>query len=258
MSSPTLMIEKNDGIATVTLNRPDAMNALSSELRGALVEGFHDLQTDPEVRVAILTGAGRAFCAGLDLKEMSGVTEGARDFGRAKDPCAAMAAFEGPIIGAINGHSITGGFELALACDLLIASQVAVFADTHVRVGILPGWGLSQRLSRLVGIGRAKEISLTGNFVSAERALEIGLVNRVVAPDLLMDHCRKLAGDMASCDPVMSMAYKRLIDEGYGMTFAAAMEHEAKNNVGAMRDVSPEVLADRRKEVTARGRSQGS
>jgi enoyl-CoA hydratase len=258
MSSPTLSIEKNDGVATLTLCRPDAMNALSSELRAALVEGFRDLQADPDVRVAILTGSGRAFCAGLDLKEMSGDTAGARDFGREKDPASAMDQFDGPIIGAINGHAITGGFEIALACDVLIASQAAVFADTHIRVGVLPGWGLSQRLSRLVGIGRAKEISLTGNFVSAERALEIGLVNRVVAPDALMDECRKLAGDMASCDPQMLRSYKRLIDEGYGMNFRDAMAHEASTNTGALRGISSEELSNRRREVTDRGRSQGS
>jgi enoyl-CoA hydratase len=256
--SSSLDIEKHEGVATLTLNRPEAMNALSSELRTSLADTFRALQADDETRVVILTGAGRAFCAGLDLKELSEVDEGddKRNFGRKQNPVRAMMAFEGPIIGAINGHSITGGFELALACDLMIASTNAKFADTHVRMGVMPGWGLSQRLSRIVGIGRAKEISLSGNFVDAERALEIGLVNRVVAPDALMDACRSLAVDMASCDPLMLRSYKRLIDEGYGMNFREGLALEGKNKVGKLGDIKADVLAERRQQVTARGRTQ--
>ncbi|HYC56632.1 MAG TPA: enoyl-CoA hydratase-related protein [Candidatus Binatia bacterium] len=113
-----------------------------------------------------------------------------------------------PVIGAINGFAITGGFELALACDVLIASTQARFADTHARVGLVPGWGLSQRLSRAVGIYRAKEISLTGNYVSAEQAEHWGLVNRVVASQDLLPACRALAEDMLSCVPATLRAYK--------------------------------------------------
>ncbi len=255
-----LEIEKRDGVATLTLNRPDAMNALSVELRAALADAFRALQNDDQTRVVILTGAGRAFCAGLDLKELSqpGVAEGngERDFGRAQSPVRAMAAFAGPIIGAINGHAITGGFELALACDLMIASSRASFADTHVRMGVMPGWGLSQRLSRIVGIGQAKEISFSGNFVDAERALSLGLVNRVVAPDVLMDECSKLAAEMASCDPEMLQSYKRLIDEGYGMNFRDGLALEGKNTVGRLSEIDADVIAERRKQVTSRGRAQ--
>jgi len=257
MSSATLTIEKKEGVATLTLNRPEAMNALSFELRGALVDAFRELQSDDEIRVVVLTGAGRAFCAGLDLKELSQQDDAKRDIGGRQNPVAAMAAFEGPIIGAINGHAITGGFELALSCDLMIASSRAVFADTHIRVGIMPGWGLSQKLSRIVGIGQAKEISLSGNFVDAERACAIGLVNRVVAPEDLMNQCEELAREMASCDPQMLRGYKRLIDEGYGMNFRDALQLEASNTVGRLSDMKADVLAERRKQVTARGRSQG-
>lgn len=258
MSSSTLLIEKSEGVAKLTLNRPEAMNALSSELRGALVEAFRDLQSDDETRVAVLTGAGRAFSAGLDLKELSRQDGAERGIGGGQNPIAAMEAFEGPIIGAINGHAITGGFELALGCDLMIASDRALFADTHVRMGVMPGWGLSQKLSRIVGIGRAKEISLSGNFVDAERACEIGLVNRVVAAEDLLDVCETLAREMASCDPLMLRSYKRLIDEGYGMNFRDALRLEAKNTVGRLADMDAEVLAERREQVTARGRAQTS
>ena len=148
MSSETLLIEKRDGVATLTLNRPQALNALSAELRGALAETFRALECDGETRVVVLTGAGRAFCAGLDLKELSASEPGQGAFTAAMDPTRAMADFSGPIIAAINGHVITGGFEIALACDVLIASRDAVFADTHARVGILPGWGRARALAR--------------------------------------------------------------------------------------------------------------
>jgi enoyl-CoA hydratase len=254
MTSPTVTVETHEGVATVTLNRPDAMNALSFELRAALADTFTALQADDDVRVVVLTGAGRAFTAGLDLKELSEKREGDGQQGR--DSVRAMERFEGPIIGAINGHAITGGFEIALACDLMIASSNAVFADTHVRMGVMPGWGLSQKLSRLVGIGRAKEISLTGNFVSAERAAEIGLVTRVVAPESLMETCLKLARDMASCEPEMLYCYKRLIDDGYATTFADALKLERANTFGRLADKDPQEIGERRKSVTSRGRDQ--
>jgi enoyl-CoA hydratase len=160
------------------------------------------------VRVVILTGSGRAFCAGLDLKELG--SRSAQPLGAftEKDMIASIRDFPGPVIGAVNGFAITGGFELALACDFLVASSEARFADTHARVGILPGWGLSQKLPRMIGIGRAKELSFTGNYIGAEQALAWGLVNRVVAPAELLVTCQKLASDMLSCDPESLRGYK--------------------------------------------------
>jgi enoyl-CoA hydratase len=253
MSEPVLQVEKDAEIAVVTLNRPQAMNALSRELRAALANAFEELQADPETAVVILTGAGRAFCAGVDLKELaSGSAEGVGGV----DMMRPIRCFEGPIIGAINGHAITGGFELALACDVLIASTEARFADTHARVGILPGWGLSQILPRLVGISRAKEISLTGNFIPAEQAEAWGLVNRVVPPDELLPACKALAADMLSCDRESMLGYKRLIDEGFGMTFAEAMAMEARVSTKNAATVTAEAIARRREAVRDRGRSQ--
>jgi enoyl-CoA hydratase len=211
MTDDLLLIEKHpDGYAVLTLNRPGAMNALSSGLRRALAETVDQLEADPAVRVLILTGAGRAFTAGLDLKELgvSGLSttrSGAgamQDAVQVGDPVRSLARFSGPVIGAINGPAITGGFELALACDVLLASPQARFADTHARVGVMPGWGLSQKLSRVIGIYRAKELSLTGNFLSAEQALAWGLVNRVVPADELLPQARALARDMLSVIPV--------------------------------------------------------
>jgi enoyl-CoA hydratase len=261
MSEPVLLVEKSEGIATLTLNRPRAMNALSRELRAALVAGFADVAGDPGVGAVILTGAGRAFCAGIDLKELGGESGGAAtgDAARAvigDDVIGAMSRTPQPIIGAINGFAITGGFEIALACDLLIGSSEARFADTHARVGIMPGWGLSQKLSRAIGVYRAKELSLTGNYLDAERARDWGLLNRVVAPAELLETCRALARDMLSCDPSVLRSYKRVIDEGFGATLAEGLRLEGDASRAHMRTVTPEAVAARRAGVQERGRAQ--
>ena len=256
MSSPVLLVEKSAGVASLTLNRPEAMNALSHELRQALTHAFRELAQDAAVRVVILTGAGRAFCAGLDLKELGSRDSQPLGAFTDADMMAAIRGFPGPVIGAVNGFAITGGFELALACDLLIASSEARFADTHARVGILPGWGLSQKLPRLIGIGRAKELSFTGNFIGAEQALAWGLVNRVVAPAELLPSCRQLAEDMLSCDPASLRGYKQLIDEGFATTFAAGLRLEARASREHAKAITPEIVATRRGAVQERGRRQ--
>jgi enoyl-CoA hydratase len=257
MASSVLKIEKEEGIAVVTLNRPEAMNALSRELRRALAEAFHELQKDESVRVVILTGAGRAFSAGMDLKEAAAGAQNGAAFEEEGDIVQeAIKAFDRPIIGAINGHAITAGFELALSCDILIASTEAKFADTHVRVGMLPGWGLSQRLPRLIGISRAKELSFTGNYLGAREAEAWGLVNRVVPPEELLPVCRKLARDIASCDPAVVKAYKRLIDEGFGMNFSSAMAYESERALDWARRITARHIAGIREGITERGREQ--
>ena len=262
MADPVLEVDRQDGVTTLTLNRPKAMNALSRELRRALVKTFAALADDVETKVVILTGAGRAFCAGLDLKELGGESGagGARRETEAAisggELVQAMARLAQPIIGAINGFAITGGFELALACDLLIASSAARFADTHARVGIMPGWGLSQKLSRAIGIYRAKELSLTGNYLTAELAGAWGLVSRVVAPDELLPTCRALAHDMLSCDPDVLRSYKRVIDEGFAATFADGMRIEAEASRQHAGAVTPDAIAQRRATVQERGRAQ--
>jgi enoyl-CoA hydratase len=161
-----------------------------------------------------------------------------------------------PVIGAINGYAITGGFELALGCDLLIASSEARFADTHARVGVLPGWGLSQRLARAIGIYRAKELSLTGNYLDAQRAYEWGLVSRVVPPAELMPTCLALARDMLSCEPDLLLGYKKIIDDGFATTFGEGMALESERSRAYARTVTPQALAARRDGVQDRGRQQ--
>jgi enoyl-CoA hydratase/carnithine racemase len=258
MAEPVLVVERAAGVATVTLNRPQAMNALSRELRAALADAFGALAREPETRAVILTGAGRAFCAGLDLKELgrgAGPVGGERAE-RDVDLIAAMAGFEGPILGAINGVAITGGFELALACDVLVASTEARFADTHARVGIMPGWGLSQKLSRAIGVYRAKELSLTGNFLDAATAEAWGLVNRVVAPHELLPACRTLARDMLSVPDSALRSYKRIIDAGFALAFGESLAAERSLSGAANRAVTAAAVERARADVRARGRTQ--
>jgi len=256
VSAEVLQVDREGELAVVTLNRPASMNALSSELRAAIVDAFTSFRERGDVRVVILTGAGRAFCAGFDLKEMASGNQGQSALAVGNAMQEAIEAFEGPIIGAVNGHAITGGFELALACDLLVASTNAVFADTHARVGILPGWGLSQRLPRRIGIVRAKEISLTGNFVTAQQADAWGLVNRVVAPEELLPVCRQLAQDMLSCNPEALRGVKYLIDAGSGMTLSDAMTWENRLATESAAAMTADTMANRRSQVQQRGREQ--
>ncbi|MCL4104083.1 UNVERIFIED_CONTAM: hypothetical protein GTU68_034945 [Idotea baltica] len=232
------------------------MNALSRQLRSDFVTAFDDCSADPGIRVIILTGNGRAFCAGFDLKELASTAE--QDVSQEADNVVAraMEGFDGPIIGAVNGHAITGGFEMALACDILIASEEARFADTHARVGILPGWGLSQKLPRLIGLSRAKEISFTGVPLFASQAYEWGLVNHVVAHDQLLPRAIEMAENMCACVPHVLQQYKPLIDEGYSMPYADALLWEEERAIESAKHASAAMIAGRREQVLERGRSE--
>lgn len=250
-----VLLDKREGFAIVTLNRPEEMNALSRELRADFVDVFDECVRDESIRIVILTGNGRAFCAGFDLKELSSTDSTAAE--EADNVIArAMESFTGPIIGAINGHAVTGGFEMALACDILLASEQARFADTHARVGILPGWGLSQKLPRLIGLSRAKEISFTGAPVFARQAYEWGLVNHVLPADELLPRAIKMAEDMCACVPQVLAAYKPLIEEGYSLPYAEALKWEEAKAIESARNAFAATLAERREDVMARGRSE--
>ena len=253
----TVTVERADGYAVVTLNRPQAMNALSAALKNELALAVDELEADAGIRVLIVTGAGeKAFTAGLDLKELGATSDGPALGVASDDPVDAIGRFSGPVIGAINGVAITGGFELALACDVLIGTPNTRFADTHARVGILPGWGLSQKLSRLLGPSRAKELAFTGNFVSAEQALDWGLINRIVPADELLPAARALAADMLSCVPDTLTAYKALINDGYAETYGDAMQLEQSRSRAANRQVDGDAVEARRSAIKARGRTQ--
>jgi enoyl-CoA hydratase len=251
-------IERDGAVAVVTLNRPEAMNALSRALRAELAQAMLDVDSDDTIRAVVLTGAGaRAFTAGLDLKELGQDGLGAANAGEPEsNPVKAIEQCRKTVVGAINGVAITGGFEVALACDILIASENARFADTHARVGILPGWGLSQKLSRMIGISRAKELSFTGNFLDAQTACQWGLVNRVVTADELLPAAKALAADIAGIDPAMIQAYKALIDEGYAQSFDEGLATEHRVSSARNSQVSGGEVEERRRAVMERGRSQ--
>ena len=233
-SYQTVLLERHPaGYAVLTLTRPEKLNALSMELRRELVSALEELRRDPAVRILILTGAGRAFCAGLDLNELSQTssTNTARAF--EVDPVAALLQFEGPVIGAINGIAATGGFELAMACDVLLASTQAQFADTHAKVGLLPGWGLSVRLPHRVGLHRAKELAFTARFLSAAEAEAWGLVNRVVPPDQLLGTARAMAEQMLAVVPEVLVNYKKLLDESFSRPAGEALVNERAAAIAA-------------------------
>lgn len=249
----TLLVERTDeGFATVTLNRPDKLNTLSIRLRQELAQAVAELEADPAIHALILTGAGRAFTAGLDLDEWA--TPGMTPAGAIEhDAVAALRGFSGPVIGAINGLCITGGVEMALACDLLIAAREARFADTHVKVGLLPGWGGSVRMIRRLGLHRAKELALTGRFLDADEALAWGLVNRVVPREQLLPEAQALARQVLAHPADGVARYKRLLDEEAGLTEAQGFELERAASRAANADMSREEIEAR----LARLRRQG-
>lgn len=252
------IVRGGEGFATLALNRPERLNALSNELRMEMAVAVAALEADPAVRVLIVTGAGRAFCVGMDLEEWQasdGLAAGAYDH----DPVAALRSFSGPVIGAINGAAVTGGLEIAVACDILIASTAARFADTHAAVGLLPGWGGSVRLSRLIGLNRAKELALTGRFLRAEEALAWGLVNHVVAPEDLMATAESIARQMMLAVPQTLVAYKRLLEEGADLPLGAALAMERRASIENNVRVSGATIAARADAmVAARKKSDGS
>ena len=291
MSEPVVIVEVDDRVAVVTLNRPDARNALNQAIRRALPRAVLDLEARDDVDVLILTGADPAFCAGVDLKEFgttgsspaserSGprtANPGAQqqesereDIGERRDTDMGARDSDGrlpfrgplpartkPLIGAINGVAITGGLELALACDLLVASERARFADTHTRVGVQPGWGLIPMLCQSIGVRRAREMSATGNFVDAATALTWGLVNHVVPHDDLLSFVRRLATDVASNDQrgvrrilrTYDEVASTTIDEGWVIEDRASRAWEGTG-------FDPDAIEARRAGIVERGRGQ--
>ena len=258
MANRFIHLTTTEGVSVLTLNRPEANNALSRSLTLELIDAITTLDTSAETSVIIITGAGKAFCAGVDLAELNHDSSVLTDKGLGTESplSKAMRTCATPIIAAVNGAAVTGGFELALSCDFIYASEYARFADTHVRVGILPGWGLSQKLSRLVGLGKAKELSLSGNFVSAEEALQLGLVNKVCAASDLIDETIKVARQIAESDRAMVSAYKALIDDGYDQAFGEALKLEDERSTRWAQDVDYSVMAERLNQLRNRASKQ--
>jgi enoyl-CoA hydratase len=258
-----VLVDVTEGVATVTLNRPEARNALSSALRRRLAQVITEAQARDDVTVVIITGADPAFCAGLDLKELA--TDGGplgsaratrREAGRVLQVQRTILPTSKPLIGAVNGVAVTGGLELALNCDFLVASERARFADTHARMGVQPLWGLTVLLPQAVGLRRAREMSATGNFVDASTALSWGLVNHVVPHDDLLPFSYRLAADIVTSD---QRALRRLFatyQEASLVDGGEAWEVEARAAAGYQGDgVDPAEMERRRQAILERGRS---
>jgi len=256
-----VLLDVEQRIATVTLNRPAARNALSSEVLSLLPRLMKRADASDDVDVLILTGADPAFCAGLDLREFGssgknlGSGSGADGRPNADGVRGPFPGLTKPLIGAVNGVAVTGGFELALNCDFLVASEHAKFGDTHARVGVMPGWGLTVLLPQAIGVRRAREMSMTGNFMLADEALARGLVNHVVPHADLLPFARSLAADIVGND----QPGVRQIRRTYGAIHAATEGWAIEARDGAQwreSQFSPEKVAARREAIQDRGRHQ--
>ena len=274
MTEPVL-VDITDGVATITLNRPEARNALNRAIRHGLPTIISELEADDAVDVMILTGADPAFSAGVDLKEFGSGAVGGDELrsgagapgpesvdmgGRSRDGQLPWRGALPPrtklLIGAVNGVAVTGGLELALACDFLIASERARFADTHARVGLLPTWGLSVRLPQKVGVGMARRMSMTGDYLSAADALRAGLVTEVVAHEQLMPAAHAIAASIVGNN---QKAVRALLDSYHRIDTAdtsTGLWMEAESAQAWMRSASGDDIAASRATVMERGRAQ--
>jgi enoyl-CoA hydratase len=228
MTFETLIVERRGKVGLVTVNRPQKLNALTIRTREELAVVFGELGHDPEVRVIVITGAGdKAFIAGADISEFAGQTPTEqRTIMRSSRGFDAIETCPRPVIAMINGFALGGGCELALACDIRIASSKAKFGQPEIRLGLIPGLGGTQRLTRLVGEGRAMELILTGDTISAEEALRFGLVNRVCPPEELEETTMALASRLAEMSPAILALAKQSVKNAARMNLAAGLDAE--------------------------------
>jgi enoyl-CoA hydratase len=251
-----IVYEKSEGIATITLNRPEALNAFSKEVVSEVLQALEDIRSDESVRVVILTGAGeRAFSAGADIKAMIGMNSlKARELSLMGGKlCLALENLEKPVIAALNGYALGGGLEVAMSCDLRIASENSRMGQTEINIGLIPGWGGTQRLTRLVGRTKAKEMVFTGKMIDAKTAEQLGIVNMAVPADKFRETVRQFALELASKAPVAFRVAKALIDKGaeIGLDSALALEREGFGVVASTEDLQEGVKAftEKRKPV---------
>ncbi|MCS6915030.1 MAG: enoyl-CoA hydratase-related protein [Myxococcales bacterium] len=231
MSFETILLQTDGPVLTLTINRPRQLNALNSQVLTELSQALREVDARPEVRAVILTGAGdRAFVAGADIAEMAGFSpsEALEFAGRGHRLMDQIAQLPQPVLAAVNGFALGGGTELALACDLIYASQKARFGQPEVTLGVMPGFGGTQRLPRLIGPARAAEMILGGEQISAEEALRMGLVLAVLPPDELLPHCRQVAARIASRAPLAVRAAKRALRQVQEQPLAAGCALEQR------------------------------
>jgi enoyl-CoA hydratase len=248
MDFKLIVYEKSEGVATITLNRPEALNAFSKEVVAEVMQALEDIKSDENVRVVVLTGAGeKAFSAGADIKTMIGMNAlKARELSLMGEKlCAALEDTDKPVIAAVNGFALGGGMEVSMACDIRIASETARMGQTEINIGLIPGWGGTQRLTRLVGLGKAKELVYTGRMVDARTAEQLGIVNMVVPADKFREAVRQFAVDLAGKAPVALKVAKALINKGadIGLGSALALEREGFGVVASTEDLQEGVKA---------------
>ncbi|MCV7227014.1 enoyl-CoA hydratase [Mycolicibacterium komossense] len=250
----SVVIADHGAVRVLTMNRPEARNALNRDLIEALFAALVEADTSADIRAVVLTGTDPAFCAGVDLKEAQRL--GMEYFAKfqTQNCITKPAEMATPIIGAVNGAAFTGGLEMALACDFLIASERAIFADTHARVGILPGGGMTARLPQRVGAAMARRLSMTGEVVDAHRAERIGLVTEVVAHDRLLDRAVELATQIAEVPTPIMTGLKEMYVRGSAPVTDAALAAEHAITKTMRPDTAG--LDARRAEVAARNKSQ--
>jgi enoyl-CoA hydratase len=231
MEFKNLVVEVRDKVGIIKINRPEALNALNTETLLELSKAMHNLSFENEnIRVIILTGEGKAFVAGADIAEMKDMRAlKAREFSHlGQRVFHFIATQEKPVIAAVNGFALGGGCELALACDIRVASDKAKFAQPEVNLGVIPGFAGTQRLSRLVGIAKAKELIFTGDMIDAQTAYSVGLVNQVVPVDQLLTACLELATKIASKGPVAVKLAKTVINKGIQADLSTGSSYEAE------------------------------
>jgi len=228
LSYQNVLVTKDGAVGIVQLNRPKVLNALNFEVMSELVSALEELDRESAVKVIILTGSERSFAAGADLAEMSQATPVDLVLGRRFELWDRIRKISKPIIAAVSGYCLGGGNELAMNCDLIVASETATFGQPEVNVGIIPGAGGTQRLPRVVGKYKAMEMILTGKSVSADEAYRIGLVNRVVPPESLMEEAKKIATDIALKPPISIRSAKEAILKAQDTTLEVGLEFERK------------------------------
>jgi enoyl-CoA hydratase len=248
MDFKLIIYEKSEGIATITLNRPEALNAFSKEVVEEILQALEDIRRDENVRVVILTGAGeKAFSAGADIKAMIGMNAlKARELSLMGEKlCVSFENLEKQVIAALNGYALGGGMEVAMSCDIRIASENVRMGQTEINIGLIPGWGGTQRLTRLVGRGKAKELVFTGRMIDARTAEQLGIVNMVVAADKFRETIRQFALELAAKAPVALKVAKALIEKGADISLdsALALEREGFGVVASTEDLQEGVKA---------------
>jgi len=231
MERKTLILKKEPGTAIVKFNRPEALNALNKEMLKELSQVIQEIEEDDTVRVVILTGEGKAFIAGADIKEMEAFTAAeAKTFSKTGQLLLRrIELMEKPVIAAVNGFALGGGCEMAMCCDIRIASEKAKFGQPEVNLGLIPGFAGTQRLTRLIGMAHAKELIFTADMIDAQTALQWGLITRIVAPDILLDEAKKLAQKILAKGPTAIKLAKSAINYGLqaDMDTASAFESHA-------------------------------